>query len=106
MHVVLDFIPNHTGRQHPWFLESMNSSMHTNAKRNWYVWEDSPDNINNVDPPNNWVNQFNSVQVSSSQCNASQFHFSLVQFNFSLVQFNSFQFYSIQQFNKFLEHIY
>src|SRR5262245_58471737 len=40
--VILDFVPNHTSDQHPWFLESRNSRV--NPKRDWYLWRDpAPD---------------------------------------------------------------
>jgi alpha-amylase len=40
MKVILDWIPNHSSREHQWFLESRNPS---SAKRDWYVWRnDNP----------------------------------------------------------------
>src|SRR5579864_4054173 len=51
--VVIDFVPNHTSDQHPWFKESR-SSRHS-ARRDWYVWRDpKPDGS----PPNNWLSIF------------------------------------------------
>jgi alpha-glucosidase len=51
--VILDFVPNHTSDQHPWFLESRSSRQ--NPKRNWYLWRDpAPDG----GPPNNWLANF------------------------------------------------
>ena len=51
--VILDFVPNHTSNQHPWFLESR--SGRDNPKRDWYIWRDpQPDGS----PPNNWVASF------------------------------------------------
>ncbi len=51
--IVLDFVPNHTSIEHPWFRESR-ASRH-NAKRDWYIWRDpQPDG----GPPNNWVSSF------------------------------------------------
>lgn len=51
--VIIDFVPNHTSDQHPWFLESRSSR--DNLKRNWYVWADpKPDGS----LPNNWLSLF------------------------------------------------
>src|SRR5262245_24797339 len=51
--VILDFVPNHTSDQHPWFLESRASR--SSAKRDWYIWRDpAPDG----GPPNNWISTF------------------------------------------------
>ncbi|MFO0750306.1 MAG: alpha-amylase family glycosyl hydrolase [Myxococcota bacterium] len=36
MHLVLDFVMNHTGDQHPWFADAESSA--SSAHRNWYVW--------------------------------------------------------------------
>lgn len=51
--VILDFVPNHTSDQHPWFRESRSSR--TNGKRDWYIWLDGKAD---GEPPNNWVSQF------------------------------------------------
>jgi alpha-glucosidase len=51
--VLLDWVPNHTSDQHPWFLDSRSSR--TSARRDWYVWRDpSPDGGR----PNNWLAAF------------------------------------------------
>jgi len=51
--VILDFVPNHTSDEHPWFQESRSSR--TNAKHDWYIWRDpAPDG----GPPNNWTSLF------------------------------------------------
>jgi len=51
--LLLDFVPNHTSDQHPWFLESRSSR--TSPKRDWYIWRDpGPDG----GPPNNWICDF------------------------------------------------
>ncbi|HEX6457292.1 MAG TPA: alpha-amylase family glycosyl hydrolase [Thermoleophilaceae bacterium] len=56
LRVIVDWVPNHTSDQHPWFLESR-SSRH-NPKRDWYVWRDpAPDG----GPPNNWESAFTAV---------------------------------------------
>jgi glycosidase len=38
MRVILDFVINHSGVDHPWFVES--ASSRTSAKREWYSWRD------------------------------------------------------------------
>jgi alpha-glucosidase len=45
--MILDFVPNHTSDQHPWFRESRSSR--DNPKRDWYLWRDEP---------NNWLSNF------------------------------------------------
>src|ERR687897_994194 len=51
--VILDYAPNHTSNEHPWFIESRSSRSH--PKRNWYIWRDAkPDGS----PPNNWLSEF------------------------------------------------
>jgi alpha-glucosidase len=54
--VVVDWVPNHTSDQHPWFLDSRSSR--ASSKRSWYVWRDpAPDG----GPPNNWQSSFEAV---------------------------------------------
>jgi alpha-glucosidase len=56
MRVIVDWVPNHTSDQHPWFVES--ASGRNSAKRDWYVWRDpAPDG----GPPNNWRSSFAAV---------------------------------------------
>ncbi len=51
--LILDFVPNHSSDQHPWFLESRSSR--DSPKRDWYIWADpAPDG----GPPNNWESDF------------------------------------------------
>ncbi|KLU06726.1 Maltodextrin glucosidase [Rhodopirellula islandica] len=51
--LLLDFVPNHSSDQHPWFVESRSARDH--PKRDWYIWRDpSPGG----GPPNNWVSDF------------------------------------------------
>lgn len=51
--VLLDFVPNHTSDEHPWFRDSQSSR--TSAKRDWYIWRDPPPDGG---PPNNWLSEF------------------------------------------------
>jgi alpha-glucosidase len=51
--VVVDYVPNHTSDQHPWFRDSRMSRQ--SPKRDWYVWRDpTPDG----EPPNHWLTMF------------------------------------------------
>ena len=47
LRIILDFVPNHTSHEHPWFIESRSSR--NNPKRDWYLWRDKP---------NNWLSNF------------------------------------------------
>jgi alpha-glucosidase len=53
IHIILDFVVNHSSDQHPWFLDSKSSR--TSAHRDWYIWRDgkAPGK-----PPNNWISTF------------------------------------------------
>ncbi|HEX8432647.1 MAG TPA: alpha-amylase family glycosyl hydrolase, partial [Longimicrobium sp.] len=53
LRVILDFVPNHSSDQHPWFRESRRSR--DDPRRDWYLWRDAaPDG----GPPNNWLSNF------------------------------------------------
>lgn len=52
LRVLIDFIPNHTSDQHPWFVESRSDP--ESPKRDWYYWADGHDGK----PPNNWMSLF------------------------------------------------
>jgi alpha-glucosidase len=61
LRVILDFVPNHSSDEHPWFVESRSSR--ENAKRDWYLWhkplpagDDSRPVRERV--PNNWMSHF------------------------------------------------
>jgi alpha-glucosidase len=51
--VIIDWVPNHTSDQHPWFQESRRGL--TDPKRDWYVWRDP---ATDGGPPNNWRASF------------------------------------------------
>jgi alpha-glucosidase len=51
--LILDFVPNHTSEEHPWFIESRSSR--NNPKRDWYLWRDA---AADGGPPNNWLSNF------------------------------------------------
>jgi alpha-glucosidase len=49
LRLILDFVPNHTSIQHPWFAASR-----AGPRRDWYLWRDAPADR----PPTNWVSVF------------------------------------------------
>lgn len=51
--VFIDFVPNHTSDQHPWFKKSRSSK--DNPYRDWYVWRPARED---GDLPNNWLSVF------------------------------------------------
>jgi alpha-glucosidase len=51
--VIIDYVPNHTSDQHPWFQAARSSR--DNPYRDWYLWADpKPDGS----PPNTWLSVF------------------------------------------------
>jgi alpha-glucosidase len=53
LRVLMDYIPNHTSDQHPWFLQARSSR--NNPYREWYIWRDPAPGGG---PPNNWRSVF------------------------------------------------
>jgi alpha-glucosidase len=53
--VIVDWVPNHTSDQHPWFVDAR-ASRHS-AKRDWYLWQDGPGH-GPGGRPNNWKAAF------------------------------------------------
>jgi len=50
LRVLLDWVPNHTSSEHPWFRDARSSR--SSAHRDWYIWRDpKPDGS----LPNNWI---------------------------------------------------
>ena len=57
IHVLMDYVINHTSDQNKWFLESRSSR--TNPKRDWYMWHDGKVGADGtLEPPNNWQSWF------------------------------------------------
>lgn len=51
--VMVDFVPNHTSIEHPWFIDAV--SGRDSEKRDYYIFRDAlPDGS----PPNNWLSVF------------------------------------------------
>lgn len=50
--VILDWVPNHSSDQHPWFIDSR--SARDSERRDWYIWRDGTPEA----PPNNWQAEF------------------------------------------------
>jgi len=65
--VLIDWVPNHSSDQHPWFLASRSSP--SDPKRDWYWWrDDRPDADGGTGAagspgraPNNWLSAFPGV---------------------------------------------
>jgi alpha-glucosidase len=53
IHIILDFVMNHTSDQHKWFIDAKSSR--TSEHRDWYVWRDGK---GPNQPPNNWLSTF------------------------------------------------
>ena len=51
--IIIDYVPNHTSNQHPWFIEARQSR--TSPKRDWYIWRDGQADGR---LPNNWGSYF------------------------------------------------
>jgi len=67
--VVIDYVPNHTSRQHAWFEQSRASV--TNPKRDWYLWHEP---LSDGAPPNNWINRFGR-SAWTMDANTNQYYF-------------------------------
>jgi len=51
--VVIDYVPNHTSNEHPWFKEAVSNP--SSSKRDYYIWRKPAPNGT---VPNNWVSLF------------------------------------------------
>uniref|UniRef100_A0A0A9XJB7 alpha-glucosidase n=2 Tax=Lygus hesperus TaxID=30085 RepID=A0A0A9XJB7_LYGHE len=54
--VIMDFVPNHSSHEHPWFKKSSNKE---STYENYYVWVDGKlGQDGKMHPPNNWTSMF------------------------------------------------
>ncbi|MDQ2779128.1 MAG: alpha-amylase family glycosyl hydrolase [Pseudomonadota bacterium] len=51
--LILDFVPNHSSDQHPWFQSARSDRQ--SQYRDWYIWRDPAPGGG---PPNNWLSNF------------------------------------------------
>ena len=51
--IIMEFVPNHSSNEHPWFEESKKSK--GNKFRDYYIWRDG---AGKDQPPNNWISVF------------------------------------------------
>jgi alpha-glucosidase len=70
--LILDFVPNHSSDQHPWFQASRNR---TGDKADWYIWRDpAPDG----GPPNNWLAHFGGRAWTFDKARAQYYYHSFL----------------------------
>lgn len=67
--VILDWVPNHTSSDHPWFVDSRSSK--TSERRNWYVWR-SRDEAGNL--PNNWIRAWSDKPAWTHDTTTDQYY--------------------------------
>ena len=67
--LILDFVPNHTSDQHPWFQDSRSSR--TSEKRDWYIWRDPAPGGG---PPNNWLANFGGSAWTLDEASGQYYH--------------------------------
>ncbi|WP_412075958.1 alpha-amylase family glycosyl hydrolase [Streptomyces xanthophaeus] len=53
LRVLIDYVPNHTSGEHPWFRDARTGPL--SPRRDWYVWRDPAPGGG---PPNNWITLF------------------------------------------------
>jgi alpha-glucosidase len=75
IHIILDFVVNHSSDQHKWFVDSKSSK--TAEHRDWYVWRDGK---GTNQPPNNWTSIFGgSAWTLDPATNQYYYHYFYVQ---------------------------
>ncbi|AHY45481.1 Glycosidase [Rubrobacter radiotolerans] len=67
--VILDYVPNHSSDEHPWFVEARSSRK--SPKRDFYVWRD-PKPEGKL--PNNWLSEFGGPAWTFEEC-TGQFYY-------------------------------
>lgn len=54
--VILEFVPNHSSAEHPWFVSSRDDKHAEFDKyKEYYVWRNGKENAGKKEAPNNWV---------------------------------------------------
>lgn len=53
--VILDFVPNHSSNEHPWFKKSVQK---IKPFDDYYIWEDAKLVNGTKEPPNNWLSVY------------------------------------------------
>ena len=66
--LILDFVPNHTSIEHPWFRESRAAK---GDKRDWYIWRDGAPSGS---PPNNWLAHFGGAAWTFDEARGQFYH--------------------------------
>jgi len=69
LRVIVDWVPNHTSNEHPWFVESRSSR--DSARRDWYVWRDAKADGG---VPNNWVRAWSDESVWTWDAATAQYY--------------------------------
>ncbi|MGH9198669.1 MAG: alpha-amylase family glycosyl hydrolase, partial [Acidimicrobiia bacterium] len=69
--VTIDWVPNHTSDQHPWFVEARSSLQ--SSKRDWYIWRDG----DQTKPPNNWKAAFLTIPAWTWEAATKQWYLHL-----------------------------
>ncbi|AVK64205.1 glucohydrolase [Lactobacillus sp. CBA3606] len=71
MHLLLDFVMNHTSDQHPWFQDAIKHPQ--GLYRDYYLWSDAPAN----QLPNNWGSFFGGSVWEADPGKTEQYYFHL-----------------------------
>ena len=72
LRVLVDWVPNHTSDQHPWFLASRSSR--DDPQRDWYIWRDPAPGGG---PPNNWIAAFSGESAWTLDESTGQYYLHL-----------------------------